>query len=187
MHCKSQMPLEKAFLHLIQITQTTGNSLWEGTVFLFRESRWLQVTNRSSHCSWTLKSGCCVHLSTVVYTVGFGQFISSLTHLKWCNLQVPLGFRSSLAIIHCCYHQRYNLVLRKVLHILLPRNYLAKRAFILIWKLKEQEITTQRSKNEKVLKKDYSEFIVDVLMYVFKVQNQPTVEVGIKFHLQLIA
>lgn len=58
---------------------------------------------------------------------------------------------------------------------------------MLIWKLKEQEITTQRSKNEKVLKKDYSEFIVDVLMYVFKIQNHPTVEMGIKFHLQLIA
>lgn len=64
------------------------------------------------------------------------------------RLQVLLGFRFSLAIIHGRY-QRYTLVFWKVLHTLLPRNCLAKRTFILTWKLKGQEIITQRNTNEK--------------------------------------
>ena len=54
------------------------------------------------------------------------------------------------------------------------------------WKLKGQEIITQRNKNEKAENQDYSVFIVDVLMYVSKAQNHYMVVMGSEFHLPLM-
>lgn len=69
--------------------------------------------------------------------LAFGDFHHPGLICKDCNLQVLWGLPSSIAVIHCHYHQSYNLVFWKVLHIVLPKNYLTRRVFILTCKLKE--------------------------------------------------
>lgn len=145
MHCKSRMPLEKG----ITAPHPDYPDKWKQCLGRKCISclRKQAITSDKLYLSLVLNFGEWVFCSHQQTELAFGNSYHCCLISKDCSLQVLLCFRSSLAIIHCHYHQRYNLVFGKALHILLPKNYLAKRLFILIWKLKEQEIIKQGSKN----------------------------------------
>lgn len=107
MHCKSQMPLEKAWLYFIHIIQTNGKqSLGKYSISLLRKQviihEKLLFSLGLSFEEWWL----CSYKQTRRWFLAVFIIITSSERIAI----LPLGFPSFIAIIHCHYHQRYDLV-----------------------------------------------------------------------------
>ena len=101
-NCVSQMLWKKHCCTSSRSSRQTGNSCWGGTVFLFRENRWLQMTICSSHWPEILMSGYSIHISKhrwllAIYTITASSNRIVIFRYSWV-------FPHLLLTIHCCYH-----------------------------------------------------------------------------------